>query len=110
MLTWAWILVWTSVGIFFVVLISTMTLIVVRGLQLWRRIAALEESVGMPLEELMMRVDTLNTRAEEASNRAADAEQRVAELREALDRVGVLSWALGDARDALGVWRSITRR
>lgn len=95
----------------FVVLVASATVfIVVRGVELWRRIAHLEESVGMPLEELMIHLDNLNARAEAASSRAVDAERRVAELREALDKIGVLSWALGDARDALGVWRAITRR
>lgn len=107
---WAWVLVGTSAGVFLVLAVSTTAFVVVHGLRLWRRITALEKSVGMPLEELVVRLETLDTRAQEASDRAADAERRVAELRDALAKMGVLSWALGEARDALGFWRAVTRR
>ncbi|MEZ5099043.1 MAG: hypothetical protein R3C15_04435 [Thermoleophilia bacterium] len=101
---------WVALGIFLALVVATLAFLVVRGVELYRRVRALEQSVGVPMEQLLAELEALNARAERASQRAEDVERRMADLRVSLDRLGVLGWALGDAGDALRRWRSLSGR
>jgi len=103
---WVWICLAVSLG----VVVPATVFLVVAGVRLWRRVKALEESTGMPIESLLASLDDMNERLERANDRAQDIEGRLEHLNEAMEKVAVLRWALGDARSALGFWRSLSGR
>lgn len=103
---WVWICLAVSLG----VVVPAMVFLIVAGVSLWRRIRALEESTGMPIESLMTSLDTMNERLERANARSEDIQDRLEHLNQAMEKVAVIRWALGDTRSALGFWRSLSGR
>ncbi len=103
---WVWICLAVSLGI----VVPALVLLVVAGVGLWRRIRALEASTGVQIESLLGELETMNERLERANARSEEIQGRLEHLNTAMEKVAVLRWALGDARSALGFWRSLSGR
>jgi hypothetical protein len=107
---WVAILLVVSAVFFVLVVVPALVYIIVQGVRLWKKIMRLETSVGMPLEQLLFELETISVRAELATQRQLELEQRIVELQDAIEKIGVLQWALADARDSMDIWRTIKRR
>ena len=92
------------------VIVPALTLLVLAGIGLWRRIRSLEERSGVPIESLLDTLETMNERLEHANVRSQELQGRLEHLNEAMEKVAVIKWALGDTRSALGFWRSLSGR
>ena len=103
---WVWICLAVSLG----VIVPALTLLVLAGIGLWRRIRSLEERSGVPIESLLDTLETMNERLEHANVRSQELQGRLEHLNEAMEKVAVIKWALGDTRSALGFWRSLSGR
>jgi hypothetical protein len=101
---------WACLGLFCAVVVPTGLVALVRGVQLWRKVAALERTVGRPLEMLAVKVDELNAHTEATNARTAELNANLLQLDSSLRKIAVLQWALGDTRDALALWRILTRK
>ena len=102
--------VWICLAVSLAVVVPSMIVLIVTGIGLWRRIRALEESTGVPIESLLSSLDTMNERLERANARSEEIQGRLEHLNQAMEKVAVIRWALGDARSALGLWRSLSGR
>lgn len=102
--------VWISLAVSLAVVVPALVFLVVVGVGLWRRIRALEASTGVPIESLLASLDAMNERLEHANERSQDIQGRLEHLNEAMEKVAVIRWALGDTRSALGFWRSLSGR
>ena len=102
---WAWV----CLGIFLVLVVPASLAALVAGFRLWKRLASMQQTVGRPLEMLAVKVEELNAHSAATGGRAESVTVGLAELNRALEKMSVLSWALGDVRGALGLWRSLTR-
>ena len=103
---WVWICLAISLG----VAVPAFVFLVVTGVGLWRRVKALEASTGVPIESLLASLDTMNERLERANARSQEIQGQLEHLNTAMEKVAVIRWALGDARSALGFWRSLAGR
>ena len=64
----------------------------------------------MPIESLLASLDTMNERLERTNARSVEIQGRLEHLNQAMEKVAVIRWALGDTRSALGFWRSLSGR
>jgi hypothetical protein len=97
-------------GVFAALVVPTGLFALVYGIRLWRRVHAMERTVGAPLEMLLVKLEELDARAQAQNRRTEELGRRLHDLNRSLEKVGVLSWALADARDALALWRTLTRK
>ncbi len=102
--------VWICLGVALTLIVLSLTYLTVRGVALWRRIIALEDASGVPLEALLADVDAMNERLERANENAETITERLDELNEAMEKVAVIRWALSDTREAVGFWRALSGR
>ena len=66
-----------------------------------KRLAATGEAIATRLEDLSQRGEELERRLDHANERAEDVQRHLERLEASLERLGVLSWALGDARTGI---------
>jgi hypothetical protein len=93
---------WIALGAFALAVVAAAIFAVATFGRL-KRLSAVGERIAARLEELSARGEELERRAEHASERAEEVERELARLQGSLERLGVLAWALGDAR------RGVTR-
>ena len=102
--------VWICLAVSLAIVVPTCVVLIVAGVKLWQRIRAIEESTGEPVESLLVSIETMDVRLERVNTRAGELEERMEHLNEAMEKVALIRWALGDARSALGFWRSLSGR
>ena len=96
---------WTALVFFIVVVLAG---IIVVGISFFR-MRALEQTgaqLEAALEDLSRRSEELEARLEHANERAELVERRLAHLDASLERLSVLTWALGDVAKAVSQVRS----
>jgi predicted nuclease with TOPRIM domain len=102
--TWVWI----PIGVFLLGVTGVSAALVVVGLRAFRRFRAAGRSLTASLEELTRRSAELERRAGALAERVERLQAARARLRASLDRLEVLNWALGDARDLLARLRGVS--
>jgi hypothetical protein len=101
--------VWLALGFFAVMLAAT----AVFALSMMRETKGLKargEAVQTRLDELAERAEALEARVAVVTERSAEVEQHVERMKSSLERLSVLTWALGDARRGIARIRSATRK
>jgi hypothetical protein len=93
---------WIALGVFALAVVGT-AIFTVSALGRLKRLSATGEMIAARLDELSRESEKLELRLEHASERGEDVRRHLERLEGSLERLGVLSWALGDAR------RGITR-
>ena len=95
---------WTALVFFIVVVLAG---IVVVGISFFRMRAleATGRQLEAELEELTRKSAELEARMEQADRRAELVERKLAHLNGSLERLSVLTWALGDASKAVSAVR-----
>jgi prefoldin subunit 5 len=96
---------WAALGLF-VVVVAIGTAVVVVAASAFQRLAATGEDLTRSLEELASKTEELNRRLEHAERRAELAERKIAKLNASLERLSVLTWAIGDATKTVAQVRS----
>jgi uncharacterized membrane-anchored protein YhcB (DUF1043 family) len=86
---------WAALGFFAVVVVAGTMVVVLTLLEL-RRLEQTGARLEAALEDLSRRSEELEARLEHANERAELVEQRLAHLDASLERLSVLSWAVGD--------------
>src|SRR6266550_6199023 len=96
---------WIALGFFMVVLLvgATVTFLSLRQM---RRLQRAGVDVADALDGVTQKTEELERRLEHASERAEMVEKRLDRLRESLERLSVLTWALGDVGKAISQLRS----
>ena len=92
--------IWIPLGL----LASTVVAAAVQTLFAYGRIKRLQATGGAiaaRAEEVARSSEELEVRLDRASGRADEIERHLDRLRESLERLSVLSWALGDARKGI---------
>jgi chromosome segregation ATPase len=98
---WTW-----AALVFFCVAVLTAAVVVIVGLLGMRRLAETGAQVEAGLEDLARKSEELEARLEHADERAALVEQKLAHLDASLERLSVLTWALGDLSKMISDLRS----
>jgi len=96
---------WIALGFFMVVILvgATVTFLSLRQM---RRLQRAGVDVADALDGVTQKTEELERRLEHASERAEMVEKRLDRLRESLERLSVLTWALGDVGKAISQLRS----
>jgi len=71
-----------------------------------RRLSAAGDQVALALEGLTRKTEDLERRLEHAQEQADLVEQKVAKLNASMERLSVLTWALGDVAKTVSQVRS----
>jgi hypothetical protein len=66
-----------------------------------KQLTATGEAIAVQLEDLSRRGEELDLRLEHANKRAEDVQRHLERVDGSLERLGVLTWALGDARTGI---------
>jgi uncharacterized membrane-anchored protein YhcB (DUF1043 family) len=98
---WTW-----AALVFFAVVLAAGTVVVVLALMEMRRLEQTGAQLEAALEDLSRRSEELEARLDHANERAELVEQRLAHLDSSLERLSVLTWALGDVAKAVSQVRS----
>jgi hypothetical protein len=96
---------WIALGFFAVVVLAGAAVTFV-SLRRMRSLQAAGVEVALALEQLTRKTQGLEERLEHASESAELVERRMAHLQESLERLSVLTWALGDVAKAVSQVRS----
>jgi hypothetical protein len=96
---------WIALG-FFVVVVLAGSVITFIGLGRMRSLQAAGVEVALVLDDLTRKTEGLEARLAHANENAELVERRMAHLQESLERLSVLSWALGDVTKAVSQLRS----
>jgi predicted RNase H-like nuclease (RuvC/YqgF family) len=91
---------WIALGVFALSVVA-MAIFAVYTLGRVKRLKAEAEAITAALDEVTRRAEELERRSAHASERAAEVERARARLDGSLERLSVLSWALGDARKGI---------
>jgi uncharacterized protein YoxC len=103
---WTW-----AALVFFVVVVAAGAAVAVLTLMRMRRLSATGDRVAVALEDLTGRTEELERRLEHAQEQAELVERKVAKLNASMERLSVLTWALGDvAKTVSDVRSAITLR
>ena len=96
---------WIALGFFIVVILlgATVTFLSLRQMRRLQRTGA---DVAGALDSVTQKTEELERRLEHASERAEIVEKRLDRLSESLERLSVLTWALGDVGKAISQLRS----
>jgi hypothetical protein len=86
---------WIALG-FFVVAVTAGGAITLLDLLRMRRLSRTGDRVAIALDDLTRKTHELERRLEEANARADLVERKVAHLKDSMERLSVLTWALGD--------------
>jgi hypothetical protein len=102
---------WTLASLLFfaVVLLGAVVVGALWFFQL-RRLQGNAERIAASLEELGEKAEALEERMVRTQDRAEEAERHIARLRRSLDRLSVLTWALGDSRRWIARLRAAGRK
>jgi uncharacterized membrane-anchored protein YhcB (DUF1043 family) len=96
---------WTAIVFFLVVTLVGFVVIAFAFFRM-RELEATGRQLEAELDALATRSDELETRLERANERAELVERKLAHLDRSLERLSVLTWALGDASKAISAMRS----
>jgi hypothetical protein len=99
---------WLALGLFVAVVVAgaAVTLLSLRRM---RALRAASDGVAIALEAVTRKAEALEVRVEHAGERAELVERRTAHLQTSLERLSVLTWALGDVgRTISQVRRAVT--
>ncbi|MGH3029764.1 MAG: hypothetical protein ACRDNE_03185 [Gaiellaceae bacterium] len=91
---------WIALG-FFALTVVAAAILAVFAFGRIKRLAATGEAIATRLEDLSRRGEELDRRLEHASERAEVVQLHLERVEGSLERLGVLSWALGDARTGI---------
>jgi chromosome segregation ATPase len=91
---------WIALGLFALTVLAA-AIFAVFALGRIKRLTATGEAIAGQLEELSRRGEELDRRLEHANRRAQDVQRHLERVEGSLERLGVLSWALGDARTGI---------
>jgi chromosome segregation ATPase len=91
---------WIALGVFALTVVAA-GIFAVFALGRIKRLTAAGEAIATRLEDLSRRGEELDRRLEHANERAEDVQRHLERLEGSLERLGVLSWALGDARTGI---------
>jgi hypothetical protein len=98
---------WTWVAlVFFVLVVLAGTAVTFVSLRRMRRLQAAGNDVALALDELTRKTEGLEKRLEVAAERTDLVERKLAHLNASLERLSVLTWALGDVAKAVSELRS----
>jgi hypothetical protein len=86
---------WVALG-FFVLVVAAGAAIVLLALLQMRRVRTTGVELAGALDDLTRRTEDLERRLERAAERAELVERRMARLQGSMERLSVLTWALGD--------------
>jgi hypothetical protein len=96
---------WIALG-FFVAVVAAGALVAVASLLRVRRAQTTGVDVVGALDDLTHKTEELEARLEHAAERAEHVEVKIAQLQESLERLSVLTWALGDVGKTIAQVRS----
>jgi uncharacterized membrane protein YcjF (UPF0283 family) len=96
---------WTAL-VFFVVVVLAGIVVVGVGFFRMRTLEATGRQLEAELENLTRKNAELETRLAQADERAELVQRKLAHLDQSLERLSVLTWALGDASNAISAVRS----
>jgi Flp pilus assembly protein TadB len=96
---------WAALGFFAVVVLTGAVVVLLAFLRI-RRLERTGAEVAVALEELARKSEELEARLEHANERAELVERKLAHLDRSLDRLSVLTWALGDVSKTISHVRS----
>jgi hypothetical protein len=96
---------WTALG-FFVAVVLVGTAVGLLSVLRLRRARTTGDDVATALDDLARKTEELEARLEHAAERAALAERKVAHLQASMERLSVLTWALGDVGKTISQVRS----
>jgi chromosome segregation ATPase len=91
---------WIALGLFALTVVAA-GIFAVFALGRIKRLAATGEALATQLEDLSRRGEELDRRLERANERAEEVQRHLGRLEGSLERLGVLSWALDDARTGI---------
>jgi uncharacterized protein YoxC len=101
---------WAALGLF-VVVVAVGAFLAVAAILTFRRLAATGEDLTRSLEELAAKTEGLDRRVAHAEERAELVERKIAKLNASLERLSVLTWAIGDVASSVAqVRRAVTLR
>jgi uncharacterized protein YoxC len=98
---WTW-----AALVFFVLVVATGAAVTVLSLIRMRRLSATGDQVVLALDDLTRRTEELERRLEHAQEQAELVERKVAKLNASMERLSVLTWALGDVAKTVSDVRS----
>jgi uncharacterized protein YoxC len=96
---------WTAL-VFFTLVVAGGAAVTVVSLLRLRRLSATEERVASALDDLTHKTEDLGRRLEHAQEQAELVERKVAKLDASMERLSVLTWALGDVAKTVSHMRS----
>jgi chromosome segregation ATPase len=88
---------WIALGLFALTVLAA-AVFAVFAFGRFKRLAAAGEAIVARLDDLSHRGEELERRLDHANERAEDVQRHLERLESSLERLGVLSWAFGDAR------------
>jgi hypothetical protein len=98
---WTW-----ATLVFFAVVVAIGAVVALLGFLGMRRLQATGDELARALDELTQKAEGLEARVEHANERAALVERHLAKLDASMERLSVLTWALGDVSKAVAQVRS----
>ena len=98
---WTW-----AALVFFVLVVATGAAVTVLSLIRMRRLSATGDQVVLALDDLTRRTEELERRLGHAQEQAELVERKVAKLNASMERLSVLTWALGDVAKTVSDVRS----
>ena len=100
--------VWIAIGVFVLGAAGVVTALIRLAIQIFRALRAGGGAMTGALENLAASGEELDRRTSALSARVETLTSALGRLRVSLDKLSVLNWALGDARDALARLRGAT--
>ena len=98
---------WTWIALaFFLLAVVVGATVAFLSLRQMRRLQATGAQVAAALDDVTRKTEELERRLEHASERAEIVEKRLDSLSESLERLSVLTWALGDVGKTISQLRS----
>src|SRR5215203_5167783 len=98
---WTW-----AALVFFVLAAVASAAVTVLSLMRMRRLSATGDRVAVALDDLTRKTEDLERRLEHAQEQAELVERKVAKLNASMERLSVLTWALGDVAKTVSQFRS----
>jgi predicted RNase H-like nuclease (RuvC/YqgF family) len=96
---------WAALALF-VVVVAIGVAVSIAAMAGFRRLAATGDQLTRSLEELAAKTEELDQRLAHAEQRAELVERKIAELNASLERLSVLTWAIGDAAKTVSKLRT----
>jgi prefoldin subunit 5 len=96
---------WSALG-FFVAVVTVGAVFALISLLRMRRARATGDVLAAALDDLTRKTEELEARLERAAERAELVERKIAQLQGSMERLSVLTWALGDVGKTISQVRS----